>query len=544
MTNNIPLNKRRIIYTSLCSGGIILTLCTVTFFALVLGSAISPLQSNKGDFNTDSLLKIITYTLQESLCSTLLALIIGFFTSYFVSNYNFFSRRFLLSLSSIPLCLPPLIIALGYITTFGMAGIFNKIFMTAFHATEPPIQFLYSFWGIVITQGFYNSPLVMATISDSWMTISHKEEDASLILGARPFRTFRKITFYKLLPSIMSSAIIVFLFCFFSFMIVLLFGVPGGTTLEVAIYHAAKSSLNPKGASLLAIIETLCALSIVAMYTLIEEKGHRTKSSSFAKKIKPSTSMNTRQKVAFVILFMIITFFLLIPLFSIIYMSMSYSRGGKTLFGFETWLKLFKMRGFAKSIKNTFITGCATAVLSTIVAFTAASFVRLHKTDNITLRVILRVAPLIPMAVSSVVIGLGITYLIKTPSPIFLVLAQSFMYWPFAFRQISPSLAKIKQSTIDADLMITPSRTFCIFNIFMPYSKKSLLSSLAFCFAMSAGDSTIPLLLALRNYDTLSLFTYRLASSYKTNLSCASGLILAFICMTLFAVSDYLKKDN
>ena len=76
-----------------------------------------------------------------------------------------------------------------------------------------------------------------------------------------------------------------------------------------------------------------------------------------------------------------------------------------------------------------------------------------------------------------------------------------------------------------------------IFKIILPYSLKSILNSLGLTFALSAGDATLPLTLSLRNFTTLSLYTYRLASSYKLNEACACGLILAFICMTIFLLA-------
>jgi thiamine transport system permease protein len=58
---------------------------------------------------------------------------------------------------------------------------------------------------------------------------------------------------------------------------------------------------------------------------------------------------------------------------------------------------------------------------------------------------------------------------------------------------------------------------------------------------MSAGDATLPLVLALQKFDTLSLFTYRLAGSYRFPEACASGLVLGLICMTVFSVASHVS---
>ena len=62
-------------------------------------------------------------------------------------------------------------------------------------------------------------------------------------------------------------------------------------------------------------------------------------------------------------------------------------------------------------------------------------------------------------------------------------------------------------------------------------------SAICFCFAVSAGDTTLPLVLAIPHFDTLSLFTYRLAGAYRFNEACASGVILGIICAGIFKLS-------
>ena len=76
---------------------------------------------------------------------------------------------------------------------------------------------------IIIIHGFYNFPIVMRICSDSWQQLPVDEKNAATMLGANSFRIFRTVTFFQLLPAISSSAIMAFLYSFFSFIIVLLF---------------------------------------------------------------------------------------------------------------------------------------------------------------------------------------------------------------------------------------------------------------------------------------------------------------------------------
>ena len=92
-----------------------------------------------------------------------------------------------------------------------------------------------------------------------------------------------------------------------------------------------------------------------------------------------------------------------------------------------------------------------------------------------------------------------------------------------------------------------------VVNVFLPLCKTGVLSAFGFCFSSSAGDTTLPLVLAIPKFTTLSLFTYRLAGAYKFNEACAAGSVLAIICAGFFLLTGngfakkvffWKKKEN
>ena len=98
------------------------------------------------------------------------------------------------------------------------------------------------------------------------------------------------------------------------------------------------------------------------------------------------------------------------------------------------------------------------------------------------------------------------------------------------------------QDTLDAARTLSAHRLDCIFSILLPCGKNGILSAAGFCFAMSAGDAALPLVLAIPRFDTLSLFVYRLAGSYRVNEACAAGLLLGILCMAVFSISNRMKE--
>jgi len=187
-------------------------------------------------------------------------------------------------------------------------------------------------------------------------------------------------------------------------------------------------------------------------------------------------------------------------------------------------------------------TALATALICTVTSFVYALLLKIK--DPFARHTFWRAVPILPMSVSSVVISLGMTLLVRRGSVITLILAQASLFWPFAFRQIYVPLSKMPDAICDAARLLSPYKLDAVIKIYIPYCAKGLVSAFGFCFALSAGDATIPLVLAIPHFDTLSLFTYRLAGGYHFNESFAPGIILGLLCALFFLLSNICKEKN
>lgn len=542
------------------AGGGILFLGVVALF--VLAWLFSLLPGDMAPVSVFSLvfsrqvLKVAARTLVLALLSTLLSLVVGISAAFFTATRTFPGRRLLLSLSAIPLCLPPLLVALGYVMFWGMQGVMNRLMMSLGDGSFATSSFLYSPLGIILAQGFYNFPLVMKTCADAWSQLPSNQHDAALLLGASPWRVFRTITLVQLLPAIATSAMVVFLYCFFSFVIVLVFGGVGTTVLEVEIYQAARSSLNFPLVAALALVETMLALSVVALYALVEGRGHENRGLAWDSAGLGRRKVESwREALLLGLLLALVLLFFLLPLVQLVLSAFSVKDApSRSLFAGRPTLQylqnLFSRPSFYLALKNTLMT----ASLSSLLAVGAALFYSLllrewscrrarRKAPSGNSLFLGRVLPLLPMAVSSVVLAIGATSLTirllpsLRGSPWMLVLLQSALYWPFAFRQISGALEKVPSSLDDAALMLADFPLDRVFRVYLPLCRKNILAALGFCFALGCGDTTLPLVLAIPRFETLALYTYNLAGSYRFNEACCSGLVLVALTTPIFFVS-------
>ena len=542
MLNN-SFSKKDLLRHFLSGISIFIVFIVICAFVLPLCFAIIPIFS-QSDFvsfsqeNTYTLKYIfnaLSFTVKQAFFSTLIALIIGIPMGFFVSQRKFYGKKFLVALSAVPFCVPTLLVALAYVQFFGMNGNLNQFIKSIFGLKSSPITFLYSFVGIVIAQGFYNFPLVMKTCSDVWSKIDLRQENVAILLGANPIKRFFSVTIYQISTAISSSAITVFLYCFFSFIIVLLFGAIGCTTIEVEIYQAVKNTLNYKMASILALIETISALILCFLVLVIEKNASKNRSSineNICVKLK-----STKEKIFLSILISLIIFFFILPFLSLIISSI------------KNFTNVLLNKNLYVAIKDSVITAIFSASLSVIAALTCALFFRLNK--KLQNGILVRLVPLVPMAVSSVIIGYGLIIFLQflgIESNFFiLAIFQSVMAFPFAFRLISNSLDKINLKIDDVCNIFSSDKTKSIFWIYIPNVKESIYSAFAFSFAISCGDTSLPLILSIQNYNPLSLYIFRLASSYQFKSACACGLILMLVgssCFIFKGIYQFIKEKS
>lgn len=511
----------------------------LTAVSLLFGSASSGPEQNL--LPVARLFSALRFTVLQAFLSALLAVGVGLPAAFLTARRNFPGRRLLLSFSGVPLCVPPVVIALSFVLFYGRNGVINAFLMQVFSLKTPPLRFLYSLGGVVLAHGLYNFPVVLRTVSHAWERLPADREEAALLLGASPLRVFRTIVLPSLTGPVLSAALLVFLYCFFSFIVVLLFGKVGGTTLEVELYQAARNSLNLRGAALIALVETLCAAGFVFLYSYIQKHFIHNRGLNL---VRPRLPLKKAREVipGAAYLLMVLLFFAG-PLLMIAVRSFSVSSGGQYASsvrpGFAGWIALFSSSSFLPALLSTVSVAFCTAVLSTGAALAFALFEERKKKPS----VILRAMPFLPLAVSSVVLGFGWTVLIPQGSVWVLVVAQAAISWPFSWTQIRAALDRIPPVLPEAASLLSRRPADVPFRVLIPLARRGILSGAAFAFAISAGDATLPLVLSIPGFENLALLLYRLSGSYRFTEASACAVVLAFLTGLVFFLQE-IKKER
>ena len=478
---------------------------------------------------------ILLYTLYTALLSTLIACVIGVGTAFFTARRSFAGRRLLLAAGIVPLCVPPLIIALGYVSFCGVNGIASGWLKALAAATGKVgfggLTFLYTTTGVVIAQGFYNFPLVTRIVNDAWERLPRENENAARLLGAGEARVFLTVTLPRLSGAIGAACIPVFLFCFFSFMIVLLFSPPGTTTLEVELYHSVRTTLDMGAGARIAVAETFCALWVVFLYSYVVRKNQGgveglsfgdTQRCDIGRAVFCPRGRQVGEVMLFVLLALLILLFFVGPGAGVLISAFTQKKQNVETASFEQFKNMFAAATFWKSLGNSVGVGLCTAFLCCLIAFVYSVVVRMKRRQNV---IALQLLPLLPMAISSVVVG-WVLGLVFGGSVFALVVCQTLLYWPVAYKQIQNGLNQLTDDTQNAAFLLSRGQFDCAWRFYLPSCRRVMFTAFSYCFAMSIGDATLPLVLAIPNFSTLALYTYRLAGAFRFNQACACAVIM------------------
>jgi len=492
-----------------------------------------------------STLSALRFSLVQAALSTVLALLVGFPGAFFVARYDFRGRRFFMALAAVPFCLPAILVILSFILYYGKNGYFSLILARLGYGSKGE-GLLYSIWGLVFVHAFYNFPIVIQNVGSVWAKMSRSREEAARTLGAGKFRSFAAGTLPYLLPSILQSASLIFLFCFFSFTIVLVFGGLAGSTLEVGIYRAIRFTNDRPKALALALLQTAIALLVVGAFAHFDRKNADA-SKDFGNP-PPRHRPRSFSLLAIGAYSVLIAVFFLGPLFALTAeaFTVRYSLAGESRFGLENFARLLTgpapllLRAAGSSLSLSGLAALAAVILGFSVAASSHNGARRGQTAKaFGFRVSMNSwITALPLALSPAVISAGWSALMDSSGELLIVIGQMAIAWPFVARSLSAAFSSLDRKRNEAARTLGASPLQAMIRVDAALIAPSVASAAAFAFSITMGDANIPLILGGGKRETLPLLLYRLTSSYRFSEACAVGIVLALFTSVAFFLKE------
>jgi putative spermidine/putrescine transport system permease protein len=187
-----------------------LAIFTLTFLALPLGRLI--LASGEGEFGWGIYLKILQtpryystllQTVLISIAVTIAALGISTTAGLFLVRNRFIGRGVLLSILTLPLAFPGVVVGFMIILLGGRQGLVNQILPGHW-------VFAYSAFGLFLGYLYFSIPRVLLTVMAAAEKIDPALEEAALTLGAPPHRVVLDVILPALAPAMIAAGAIAF----------------------------------------------------------------------------------------------------------------------------------------------------------------------------------------------------------------------------------------------------------------------------------------------------------------------------------------------
>ena len=527
------------------SGYIIFPLYSLLKESLMSSEKILSLTSYTNLFSPTSI-KATFNSILLSVITVIGSAFIGIYFAYTFQYHKIPFKSFLSALLLIPLATPPLIGVVAFLFLLNENGLITKLTSLLLNLNSPLFKF--DGWTAIIIIHIYSFyTMFFLFVSAALKKIDTNLIDASYSMGATKSKTFLKVIFPQLIPSIIGASLITFMASMASFSAPFIFG--GSDRFLTTEIFNAKINGDNSFASALSVL-----LTIISIIFLILLRWYRSKKIlTIRYKSTPKISLSQHKKgINYFSTFVSIlfTFLIILPIMTLLFLSFipegSLMRNFfKESFTIDNYSKIFSDSQFFDPFKNS-VEMSIIAVLITLLIGLSSSFLIAKK--NIKGKNFLESILSLPYGIPGTVIALSFILSFNTPTifTAFTSIVGTFWILPLAyavrnlpiltqssiagFHSIDPSLEEASQT-----LGASGFRTFS--KITIPLIFPSILNGALLVFINSVGEFVSTIMLYSYSTKTISVEIYSQIRMYNTGAAASYGIILFVMVMIIVYVS-------
>jgi 2-aminoethylphosphonate transport system permease protein len=208
------------------------------------------------------------HTIVIAVSATAGCLVLGFILSLVIAFVPFPGVKMAGRLIDTVIALPTFLVTLAFTFIYGSAGLLNETLMHVFSLDLPPVDFLYSQWGVILAEVTVYTPFIMRPLLATFATLDQAQMEVAASLGARPLRIVRQIILPAALPALVAGGSLCLLLTVNEFGIVLFIGAKDVITLPLLIYSKAIQEFDYTTACVIAVVNVVLSLGLYTLYRL------------------------------------------------------------------------------------------------------------------------------------------------------------------------------------------------------------------------------------------------------------------------------------
>lgn len=194
--------------------------------------------------------------------TTLITLVLGVSTGYFLARVKFRGRDLLDSFLTLPMVLPPTVLGYYLLVLLGREGMIGSWLQEAFN-----ISLIFTWQGAVIAATVVSFPLVFKPARAAFEGVDGQLEQAARVLGLSEMAIFFRVTLPLAWRGIMAGLLLAFARAMGEFGATLMIAgsIPGKTqTLSIAIYEAVQAGRDDLATLFVLITSFICIIMLLS----------------------------------------------------------------------------------------------------------------------------------------------------------------------------------------------------------------------------------------------------------------------------------------
>ncbi len=489
-------------------------------------------------------LSTLVNSFKVSFVVMVISLVLGIPLAYFYNLYKMRGAKFLQIVIILCSMSAPFIGAYSWILILGRNGLITKFIRNLIGVQLPPI---YGFKGIVIALTCRMFPMVFLYTQGALKSIDNTLLEASTNLGATEFERFWKVVLPLCMPSILASALLVFMRSMSDFGTPLLIG-EGYRTFPVEIYNQflGETSRNYSFASAIAVVAIIITALVFFFQKFVASKFKFTINAMHTieqKKAKPVKNV-----------FVHIYAYLLITIAMAPQLYLTYSSFRKTNSTGEVFMKGYSLHSYELALKkhipsiwNTFRLGIISVALVIALAVLVAYLVvrrpgiKSHTIDTLSM---------VPYIIPGSVVGIALIMafntrpLVLTGTMAILVVAMMIRRIPYTIRSSVAILGQIPISVEEAARSLGTTDMGAFWKITVPMMSNGIISGGLLSWITIITEMSSSIMLYSARSITLTVSTYFYVSRGADGPAAALATILTVFTIVSLAVFMRVSKNK
>lgn len=488
---------------------------------------------------------MLANTVAIAVVSTAIAIVIAVFFAYLTERSDMPFKNLAWGLMLLPIAVPGLLYSISWTfllsPTIGMFNVLLRSLLNPFglELAEGPFN-IYSLGGIIALEGLRGVTTVFLMIVGAFRAMDPSLEEAATVSGAARGSTLRRVFLPLLTPAIFSAGMYSLMTNLESLEIPIVLGVPSGIhVFSTYIYFTAQQSTPPRYGLSAALGATFLVASFLLIFAYRRVAGR-------AERFATITGKGYRPRLVelggwrYPALAAFLLYFLLTigaPIFVLLWRSLHRfyvppSLEALRAISFRNYGEVFVQAEVLRAVGNTVIVGLAAATLTMLLSLVLAWAIVRGKFKG---RFMLDGLTFVPHAIPGVVIGIALIYMYLQPPlsyvPIYgtvwlVALGLSVGYIAFGSRTMNGAVAQLHHELEEAAVLSGATWRQTMGRIVLPLLLPSFISGWIWVAAHSLRSFSIPLLIASKDSEVVSVVMWSLWDQGKAGPTAALGVML------------------